>query len=72
MLYEVITLWLRDGKAGYLADIPRTLGYLYRAAGRYPQFRALHDLLDQRVVPALQRHPLYAGTDLAAELRPVG
>ena len=31
----------RDGKAGYLKDIPRTLAYLQTVAGRY---RELHDL----------------------------
>ena len=27
----------RDGKAGYLQDIPRTMGYVKEVAGRYPQ-----------------------------------
>lgn len=31
----------RDGKARYLADIPRTLGYAQRAAARYPEFEPL-------------------------------
>ncbi len=31
----------RDGKARYLADIPRTLGYARRAAARYPEFAPL-------------------------------
>lgn len=61
-------LWLRDGKAGYLADIPRTLGYLYRAAGRYPQFEPLQQFLTERVVPALQQHALYREINLASEL----
>ncbi len=38
-------LWHRDGKPGYLKDIPRTLRYLMAAAGRYPETRELHDLL---------------------------
>ncbi|MEX0899545.1 MAG: phosphotransferase [Gammaproteobacteria bacterium] len=31
----------RDGKARYLADIPRTLGYARRAAAHYPEFAPL-------------------------------
>jgi aminoglycoside/choline kinase family phosphotransferase len=37
---------IRDGKAGYVADMPRVLGYLRRAASRYPEFDALIALLD--------------------------
>jgi aminoglycoside/choline kinase family phosphotransferase len=35
----------RDGKPGYLADIPRTLGYVLEVSGRYPELRPLHGLL---------------------------
>ncbi|NOX76077.1 MAG: phosphotransferase [Gammaproteobacteria bacterium] len=38
-------LWLRDGKRGYLNDIPRTLGYVYEVSARYPELSALHSLL---------------------------
>ncbi len=34
----------RDGKPGYLADIPRTLGYVTEVCGRYPELGALGDL----------------------------
>lgn len=47
-------LYLRDGKAGYLQDIPRTLGYLYDVAGRYPEFEDYRQWLASRVQPALQ------------------
>lgn len=43
----------RDGKPGYLADIPRTLGYIVEVAGRYPEFTALGELIEQRVLPRL-------------------
>lgn len=49
-------LYLRDGKAGYLQDIPRTLGYLYDVAGRYTEFEDYRHWLAQRVQPALQDH----------------
>lgn len=47
-------LWYRDGKAGYLKDIPRSVGYLADITARYPEFADLHKLLTERVVPALQ------------------
>jgi N-acetylmuramate 1-kinase len=37
----------RDGKARYLADIPRVLTYLERAARRYREFAPLAALLDE-------------------------
>jgi len=35
----------RDGKAGYINDIPRTLGYVLEVSGRYPELVPLHELL---------------------------
>lgn len=43
----------RDGKPGYLADIPRTLGYIVEVAERYPEFSALGELIGRRVLPRL-------------------
>lgn len=37
----------RDGKPGYLDDIPRTLGYVRDVAARYPELRPLSNLLQQ-------------------------
>jgi aminoglycoside/choline kinase family phosphotransferase len=34
-------LWYRDGKAGYLADLPRVWGYVDAVASRYPAFDGL-------------------------------
>ena len=39
-------LKVRDGKAGYVADMPRVMGYLRRAAARYPELDPLLPLLD--------------------------
>jgi hypothetical protein len=44
-------LWWRDGKAGYLADLPRTLDYVTDAAGRYSELAPLAGWLERRVRP---------------------
>lgn len=38
-------LWYRDGKPGYLRDIPLTLRYLTEVGANYPETRALVDAL---------------------------
>ena len=43
----------RDGKPGYLGDIPRTLGYVTLVAGRYPQLADLACWLAEEVAPRL-------------------
>jgi aminoglycoside/choline kinase family phosphotransferase len=43
----------RDGKSHYLADIPRTLGYVRAVSVRYPELDPLSRLLDMRVLPLL-------------------
>jgi aminoglycoside/choline kinase family phosphotransferase len=46
-------LWHRDGKSGYLKDIPRTLEYVRAACGEHRELQPLRTLIDQRVLPAL-------------------
>lgn len=43
----------RDGKPGYLKDIPRTLGYVREVASRYRDLRPLSEFIEARVVPLL-------------------
>ena len=43
----------RDGKPGYLADIPRTLGYVIQVAARYPEFNAFGQIIQTRVLAEL-------------------
>jgi len=43
----------RDGKPGYLADVPRTVGYLVDVSRGYPELRDLYAFLCERVLPAL-------------------
>jgi aminoglycoside/choline kinase family phosphotransferase len=47
-------LWHRDGKPGYLNDIPRTLNYVRAASGDYRELQFLHSFIDGRVLPALE------------------
>jgi aminoglycoside/choline kinase family phosphotransferase len=46
-------LWYRDGKLGYLADLPRTLAYVQDACARYPELAPLGDFLAQRAAALL-------------------
>jgi aminoglycoside/choline kinase family phosphotransferase len=46
-------LWYRDGKAGYLKDLPLTLRYVTETCARYPELHDLAQLLDSRIVPVL-------------------
>jgi aminoglycoside/choline kinase family phosphotransferase len=48
-------LWYRDGKAGYLADLPLTLEYLRDAAARYAELREFALFVERRIVPRLAR-----------------
>lgn len=48
-------LSLRDGKDGYLADIPRTVRYLIEASGRQGALRHLHEWLSDTVMPEIER-----------------
>lgn len=46
-------LWYRDGKSGYLADLPLTLEYVRDTAHRYPELREFALWVDTVLVPAL-------------------
>ena len=43
----------RDGKSGYLADIPRTLGYIVEVGHRRPAMEGLGRFIAERVLPPL-------------------
>jgi aminoglycoside/choline kinase family phosphotransferase len=44
----------RDGKPGYMADIPRTLSYIIELGPRYDELRFVVDLINERCLPALR------------------
>lgn len=48
-------LYRRDGKPGYLSDIPRTLRYIVQVAPAYPALTFLQQLLVEQVLPALEK-----------------
>ena len=45
-------LWWRDGKPGYLHDLPRVLDYVLEVLPWYPELQPVQTLLADRVVPA--------------------
>ena len=46
----------RDGKPGYLLDVPLTLSYIVDLAPRYPEFDFLVTLITERCLPVLEKH----------------
>lgn len=68
-------LWYRDGKSGYLSDLPLTLQYVVDACAGFAQLQPLREFLLQSVVPALsaanarEAEKIAAGTTCAAAAR---
>jgi N-acetylmuramate 1-kinase len=56
-------LWYRDGKPGYLPDLPRTLDYVREVTHRYAELAVLGRFLEERVTAQLPR----ANARIAAE-----
>jgi aminoglycoside/choline kinase family phosphotransferase len=50
-------LWLRDGKPGYLHDLPLVLHYTLTVAARYPRAAEFVEWMEVRVLPACRRQP---------------
>ncbi|MGH8220151.1 MAG: aminoglycoside phosphotransferase family protein [Steroidobacteraceae bacterium] len=48
-------LWYRDGKSGYLRDLPLTLRYVLEACAQHRELAGLGGLLEQRAAPELSR-----------------
>jgi len=48
-------LWHRDGKQGFLADIPLTLSYILELGPRHPELDFLVGFIENRVFPALEQ-----------------
>lgn len=48
-------LWYRDGKSGYLRDLPLTFEYVRDTCKRYPELAALSQFLEEQVASELPR-----------------
>lgn len=48
-------LYHRDGKEGYLNDIPTTLNYIFEIGQHYPEMQSLVRLLESKVLPAMEK-----------------
>ena len=48
-------LWYRDGKPGYLRDLPLTLDYVRETCRLYPELADLSDSCERQVAPELPR-----------------
>jgi aminoglycoside/choline kinase family phosphotransferase len=61
-------LWYRDGKQGFLADLPRTLEYVRDTATRYGELRRFSDWVEHRLFPELgpANARVYAGPAVPA------
>jgi hypothetical protein len=47
----------RDGKPGYMHDIPRTLAYVLALRSDFPELRFLYELIEDVVLPGLDAAP---------------
>ena len=54
-------LWYRDGKSGFLADLPRVLDYTLAVTAATPALAPFDDFLRRRVVPAFATATRRAG-----------
>lgn len=53
-------LLIRDGKAGYLADIPRTLSYILAVVRKTYELEPTADWLQSKVIPAMYDSPHFS------------
>ncbi|HAZ94728.1 MAG TPA: phosphotransferase [Porticoccaceae bacterium] len=60
-------LALRDGKRGYLEDLPLVIRYSLEAAKNYPESRPFYDWFLQRIVPQLASQEWYSDWQTAGE-----
>jgi hypothetical protein len=60
-------LWLRDGKARYLADLPLVLRYTLEVTASYPELKVFDHWLRERVLPPIANQPWYRDWRTAGE-----
>ena len=59
-------LWHRDGKSGYLRDLPLTLQYVQDTCRDYAELAPLGELLERRIAPQLPRANARAAAEAGA------
>lgn len=52
-------LWLRDGKPGYLGDLPLVIRYTLEAARQYPELAPFYNWFVDTLLPLLSGQPWY-------------
>ncbi len=65
-------LWYRDGKPGYLKDLPLTLEYVRDACARYPELAAFSRFVEEKLVTELPRANLRCASPQVAPKRSSG
>ncbi len=61
-------LWLRDGKAGYLKDLPLVIRYTLEVADEYPEFADFTYWFREKLLPLCERQPWYSDYMVAGDL----
>lgn len=62
-------LQLRDGKTGYLKDLPLVIRYTLEVANRYAELRPFADWFCTALLPLVQQQPWYSDYRYAGELQ---
>ena len=52
-------LWLRDGKARYLDDLPLVIRYTLEVTNRYPALKGFAEWFERRLLPAIEQQSWY-------------
>lgn len=60
-------LWLRDGKQGYLDDLPLVIRYTLEQLEPYPDLKKFKDWFEQRVLPQLPQQSWYQSWEVAGD-----
>ncbi|GAA5317079.1 MAG: phosphotransferase [Candidatus Pelagadaptatus aseana] len=60
-------LWLRDGKSGYLNDLPLVIRYTLEVADSYPELAGFADWFRRTLIPLCEQQPWYLDYQLAGE-----
>ncbi|MFO1256861.1 MAG: phosphotransferase [Gammaproteobacteria bacterium] len=59
-------LKLRDGKSGYIKDMPRVLRYILGVTGSEPTLKSFHHFIESDIQPRLERYWSQQGIEIAA------